>query len=323
MLKKTEISIVVPVLNEELSVKDFHRDIVVACNSLGRSYEIIFVNDGSTDKTLDVLKTLNPITIISFRRNFGQSSALDAGIKHAKGDYIITLDGDNQNVPSDIPRLIEKLESEDLDVVSGWRVDRHDSFTKKVSSKIANFVRRQFLNDGIHDTGCTLKVYRRECFEHIDLYGEMHRFIPVLLKIKGFKIGELPVLHNPRTTGVTKYNGWSRSVKATIDMFGVWFFKKYSNRPLHVFGTMGFFFVVLSILFSIFLVYDKIFYGTDMSSSGFAEITFFSLLIGLQFFISGLMADMAVKNFYASNKERPYSIKEILISKNERPRKKT
>jgi glycosyltransferase involved in cell wall biosynthesis len=172
------------------------------------------------------------------RKNFGQTAAMDAGIKASQYDYIVTMDGDRQNDPADIPRLVEYLEENDLDIVSGWRKHRKDTAMKKFTSRGANFLRKIIIDDGIHDSGCSLKIYRRECFDHINLYGEMHRFIPALLKIKGFKVGEIVVNHRPRTSGKTKYN-WKRTFKGFVDMISVWFWGKFAVRPLHIFGTAG------------------------------------------------------------------------------------
>ena len=201
------VSIVIPVYNEEGNVSDLHKEIKSVCLLNGYIYEIIFVDDGSTDKTAEICKGLYPLKYIRMRKNFGQTSAMDAGIKAAQYDYIVTMDGDRQNDPADIPYMIKYLEDNNLDVVSGWRKNRKDSFLKCFTSRGANFLRHLIVKDGIHDSGCSLKVYRRECFDGVNLYGEQHRFIPAILKIKGFTIGEVVVNHRPRTSGKTKYNG--------------------------------------------------------------------------------------------------------------------
>ena len=198
-----KISVVVPVYNEEGNVALLHKRVSVVLDKLGYLWEIIFINDGSTDGTLVELKKLSPVKIINFRKNFGQTAALDAGIKAATGEVIVTMDGDNQNDPADIPNLLKKLD-EGYDVVSGWRWQRKDSRSKKLISRGARFLRRFFINDGIHDSGCTLKAYRKECFDHFDLYGEIHRFIPGMLKWQGFKVTEIKVNHLPRTSGIKR-----------------------------------------------------------------------------------------------------------------------
>jgi glycosyltransferase involved in cell wall biosynthesis len=305
------ISVVVPAYNEEGAILNLHQKILSELKKIGRSYEIIFVNDGSSDKTLSVMKTLKPLKIINFRKNFGQTAALDAGFKLAKGRYIVALDADLQNDPFDISRLIDKLKRDNLDCVSGWRKNRKDSFGKKISSRLAARVRKFLINDGIHDSGCTLKAYRKECFESVDLVGEMHRFIPAILKINGFKIGELVVNHHPRTTGKTKYN-FKRGIKGILDMLAVWFWKKYVNRPLHLFGTMGIFLILVSILAGLWAAYMKIFKGTSLSDTVLTDLSLMGFLIGIQFFIFGLLADILSKNYHAIKKETAYNIKEII-----------
>jgi len=222
------ISVVVPVFNEEGNVEELHKEIIDTCEKAGIEYEIIFVDDGSSDRTVEICKTLKPLRLICLRRNFGQTAAMDAGIKAAKNDYIVTMDGDRQNDPADIPKLVDYLEKNNLDVVSGWRKHRKDTFFKKFTSRGANLLRSIIVKDGIHDSGCSLKIYKRECFKGINLYGEQHRFIPAILKIKGFKVGEMVVNHRARTAGVTKYN-WHRTVKGFVDMISVWFWNKFAT----------------------------------------------------------------------------------------------
>ncbi|MBN2884732.1 glycosyltransferase family 2 protein [Patescibacteria group bacterium] len=308
------LSVIVPVYNEEGAVAVLYQEILNVCQKIDKPFEIIFVNDGSSDKTLDVLKSLSPIKIVNLRANFGQTAAMDAGIKAASGFYLATLDGDGQNDPAEISKLIEKLEMDDLDVVSGWRKNRKDTFMKKFSSKCAAFIRKRLINDGIHDSGCSLKVYKSECFKGVTLYGEMHRFIPAVLKIKGFKIGEMVVNHRPRKTGRTKYN-WKRGIKGVLDMFSVWFWKKYANRPLHLFGGMGVLLILLSFFSGILAVYQKIFSGQDLSDTALTELSMFGFFTGIMFFIFGLLADILSKNYYATHKEEAYSVKEVIDNK--------
>lgn len=305
------LSVVVPMLNEEGAAAALHARIVAALQALAQPTEIIFVNDGSTDGTLAVLRSLRPLRVISLRRNFGQTAAMDAGIKASRGRYIVTLDGDGQNDPADIPRLIAKLEGDNLDVVSGWRKNRQDTFMKKTSSRLAALVRRVLIDDGIHDSGCSLKIYRRECFERIDLYGEMHRFIPALLKIKGFTVGEIEVAHHPRTTGATKYN-FKRGIKGILDMFSVWFWKKYANRPLHLFGGVGILLMVLSFLAGVSAAYQKIFLHRDLSNTSWTDLSMFGFFMGVMFFIFGLLADILSKIYFGATNDISYDIKEVI-----------
>lgn len=305
-----DLSIIVPVLNESGAITVLHGEIHTVCERLGLTYEIIIINDGSTDNTSEILDKLSPATIITFRKNFGQTAALQAGISQAKGKYLIALDGDGQNDPNDIPRLIDTLESGQFDVVSGWRRRRQDPLSKRLASKAAAYVRRRLINDGIHDSGCTLKIYRRECFDHVYLYGEMHRFIPALLKIKGYTIGEIEVNHRPRRTGYTKYN-WKRAVKGNLDMLGVWFWKKYANRPLHLFGGIGALMIFVGLIIGVYTAYLKIFFHLDVTNTGLTLLSLFTLLIGLLFLGFGLLADILSKIYFAATDDQTYSVSKI------------
>ncbi|MEO8146908.1 MAG: glycosyltransferase family 2 protein [Bacteroidia bacterium] len=307
---RKKISVVVPVYNEEENVAAFHKEITDVCNANQFDYEIIFIDDGSTDKTREVIKKLSPVRLITFRRNFGQTAAMDAGFKHAKNDYIVTMDGDGQNDPKDIPQLISYLEENDLDVVSGWRKKRKDSFMKRLVSRGANYLRKFMINDGISDSGCSLKVYKKECFDHLTLYGEMHRFIPAILKIKGFKIGELEVNHRPRTKGKTKYN-WTRTFKGFIDMISVWFWNKFAVRPLHLLGGIGLFFLFIGGIFACATIYSYLYVHQDLSNTLLPLMTVFFVITGILLFVLGLISDILVKNYYETTKDISYSIKEI------------
>jgi len=307
--KRIYYSVIVPLFNEEKNVIKLHKDIILVMKSLKKNYEIIFVDDGSTDKTFENLKKLHPLKIIKFRRNFGQSAALDAGIKHASGQVLITLDGDGQNDPNDIPNLLKKLDNK-YDVVCGWRYKRHDSLSKRIISNTANFLGKFFVSPGIHDSGCTLRVYKKECFEDFDLYGEMHRMIPPLMKWRGFRITEVKVNHKPRKFGKTKYN-FSRTLKGFLDMFEIWFWRKYENRPLHLFGGSGFVLSFLGIILGIYLAIQKIFFGYALSNKIWPLVAMTIFITGIQLFIFGLLADLTIKN--RVNKEKSfYRIKEIL-----------
>ncbi len=301
-------SVIIPAYNEEDAVVPLYREIKVVMDRLGQPYEVIFVDDGSTDRTFERLSALSPIKIIRFRKNFGQTAALDAGFKHAQGKIFITLDGDGQNDPADIPRLLEKLD-EGYDVVSGWRKNRKDTFSKKFVSRGANVMRKFFVADHIRDSGCTLKVYRRECFDELDLFGEIHRFIPAMLAWKGFKIAELDVNHRQRTTGQTKYN-WKRMVKGFVDMISVWFWRKYSSRPLHLFGGFGVLLGGVGFLLGLYLAIMRIFKLLSLQNSIWPLVSVFLILAGIQLFISGLLGDIAIKTYYNS-KRSVYTIRDI------------
>ena len=282
------------------------------CEHTGFDYEIIFVDDGSSDKTVETIKHLSPVKLICFRKNFGQTAAMDAGIKAATKSLIATMDGDRQNNPADIPKMIELLEQKKLDVVSGWRKNRKDTFMKKFVSRGANMLRKILINDGIHDSGCSLKIYRKECFKRVSLYGEMHRFIPALLKIKGFKVGEMVVNHRARTAGITKYN-WRRTIKGFIDMVSVWFWNKYAVRPLHLLGGIGLVFIMASLVAGIMTLVDFA-NGQGMSETAWPLLTIFLFLAGIQFFISGLMADILLKSYFENTKDTAYTVKEEFVN---------
>jgi len=304
------LSVVVPLFNEEGNVTELHRRIFSACEKLEKPFEIIFIDDGSRDKTLEEARTLKPLTLIEFRRNFGQTAAFDAGFKEARGEVIVTMDGDLQNDPADIPKLLEKMRQDNLDVVSGWRHKRQDSISKKIFSRGANFLRKILLHDRIHDSGCSLKAFRRECFDHLDLYGEMHRFIPALLEIQGFRIGEVKVSHHPRTRGVTKYN-WKRGVKGFVDMISIWFWNRYSSRPVHLFGGLGMILSAAGGVLLLWMAVEKLFFGAELSEKIWPLMGAFFVMVGVQFFIFGLLADVVLKIYYKDHGRMNYSIREI------------
>jgi glycosyltransferase involved in cell wall biosynthesis len=309
MESKVKYSIVVPAYNEEDAVGPLHREIKEVMERLHESYEIIFVDDGSSDKTCERLSALTPVIIVKFRKNFGQTAALDAGIKNSSGEIIIMLDADGQNPPSEIPKLLDKMK-EGHDVVSGWRNKRKDTSAKKFISRGANFLRKFLINDQIHDSGCTLKAYKKECFDGLDLQGEMHRFIPAILRWHGFKISEVQVEHRPRTTGKTKYN-WKRILKGFIDMLSVWFWRKYSNRPLHLFGGLGIIIGGFGTLLGLYLFIGRLFGAFSLQNRIWPLVSIFMILAGLQLFVSGLLADIAVKSYY-QGKRSVYFIEKII-----------
>lgn len=307
--KSALISIVIPTFNEGECIEQLHKEIIAVCEQEGYNCEIVIVDDGSSDGSGSIIKQLIPVVYVQLRRNFGQTAAMDCGIKKARGELIVTMDGDGQNDPADIPRLIAFLFESNVDVVSGWRKNRKDSFMKKMSSRAANYLRGYIIKDGLNDSGCSLKVYRAECFKGITLYGEMHRFIPAVLKIKGFRIGEIEVNHRYRAAGDSKYT-WKRGIKGFIDMVSVWFWHKYAVRPLHLLGGLG----ILSLLLgSVIAVIGVSFYVAGITLFRFflPILSVFLLMSGVQLFLFGLMADMLSKDYFATSPDTPYSVKEV------------
>lgn len=308
--EKPYLSVVVPLYNEEGNVGELHRRIMEACQKLEKTYEIIFINDGSTDNTIEECKKLSPLKLIIFRKWFGQTAGFDAGIKAAKGDIIITMDGDLQNDPADIKLLLEEM-NKGFDVVSGWRFKRKDNFSKRFFSRGANLLRKILIHDHIHDSGCSLKAYRRGCFEEVDLFGEMHRFMPAILEMQGYRVSEVKVSHHPRVHGVTFYN-WKRGIKGFVDMISIWFWRKYANRPLHLFGGSGILLSLLGTAVLLWMAVEKLFFGESLSEKIWPLVGVFFIMIGVQLFIFGLLADILIKNYYKNQGRMNYSIKEVV-----------
>jgi len=307
------LSVVIPVYNEEKNVSELHRELVLVLRKIGTPYEIIFVNDGSTDGTLRELKKLTGTKIISFTRNFGQTSAFDAGFKEAKGDIVVSMDGDLQNDPRDLLELLKKLE-EGYDVVCGWRHPRNDTAGKIFISGGARILRKILLGDNLHDAGCSLRVYKKSCLEGLDLYSEMHRFIPSILSARGFRVTEIKTNHRPRSSGHTKYT-WSRSLKGFTDMVVLWFWQRYRARPVHLFGAGGLllFFIGMGIAFYFFIA--RLFFDVSLAGRIWPLVSIFLMLSGIQLFVAGLLADIAIRNYYSVSKEKSYFVREIIENK--------
>jgi len=310
MENKPYLSIVAPLYNEEGNAKELHRRIVETCQKTGKPFEVIFVDDGSTDGTAQECLGLKPLKFIEFRKNFGQTAGFDAGIKQSQGEIIITMDGDLQNDPNDIKLLLEEMDK-GFDVVAGWRFKRKDSFSKRFFSRGANLLRKILIQDHIHDSGCSLKAYKKECFEDVDLFGEMHRFIPAILELQGFKVSEVKVNHLPRIHGKTKYN-WKRAIKGFVDMISIWFWRKYSNRPLHLFGGLGIISTIFGIIILLWMAVEKIFFQTQLSEKIWPLMGVFLIMVGIQLFVFGLLADIMIKNYYKNFHRMNYSIKKIV-----------
>ncbi|MEI7513544.1 MAG: glycosyltransferase family 2 protein [bacterium] len=306
------LSVVVPLYNEEGNVIKLDKSIRDAVSKICDDFEIIYVNDGSRDNTLAELNSLNNLIIINQNRNYGQATALDAGFRMAKGKFVVSLDGDGQNDPADIPLLLEMLKTKNLDVVAGWRKNRLDKKGINALTIIGQFLRKAFIGTTVHDTGCTLRVYRQEAVKALDIGGEMHRYIIALLKWKGFRIGEMVVRHYPRTVGKSKY-GYTKAVRGFIDLIYIWFIQKYSQRPLHLFGYASLFLFIISSISLFVSLYQKIFSGTSINRSGYFLVGSFVFLTAVILFSFGIVIDLLIKvQFNSSQNEKRYYTREII-----------
>lgn len=304
-----KVSVLIPLLNEEASLQPLYKEIKKAFQILQMDHEIFFIDDGSTDNSLNVIRNLansdKKVRFISFRKNYGKSAALNVGFKHVTGDAVITMDADLQDDPAEIPNLLKKLE-EGFDLVSGWKKKRQDPFVKKISSRFFNYVTRVMSGIKIHDFNCGLKAYRKEVVSGVDVYGELHRYIPVLADWKGFKVSEIPVAHHPRRYGKTKF-GISRFFKGFIDLITVIFTTRYIKRPMHLFGFIGALSVVLGVIINAFLTFEWIFYNKALSNRPLLFLGILLIIVGIQFFSIGLLGEIMV---HSSRSEADYSIRE-------------
>jgi glycosyltransferase involved in cell wall biosynthesis len=315
----TDLSLVIPVYNEKDNLPLLMDAITTALTPLNRTWEVIFVDDGSTDGSLEVLTALaekrpEHVRVVVFRRNFGQTAAIAAGIDHAEGSIIVLLDADLQNDPADIPMLLAKLD-EGYDLVSGWRKDRKDNrLTRTIPSNLANSLISWVTGVRLHDYGCTLKAYRREALEGFRLYGEMHRFIPVFAHSVGAKITELPVRHHPRKFGVAKY-GLERTVKVILDLFTVKFLLDYSHKPMRLFGGTGVSLIAVSVLLLAYLFIRKVFFFVPVLTSPFFQIGVMLLILGFQSILMGLIAELLARTYHESQSKPTYTIRAVLGKK--------
>ena len=304
------ISVVVPVFNEEENVTELYDRLVGVLND---SVEFIFVDDGSSDGTYARLKELSQkdrrVRVIRFRRNFGQTAALSAGIDHARGEIIVPMDGDLQNDPNDIPRLLAKID-EGYDVVSGWRKNRQDSFRRRLPSTIANRLISWISGVRLHDYGCSLKAYRKDVLENVRLYGEMHRFVPIYASWQGARVAELPVMHHPRTRGKSKY-GLERTMKVVLDMVVVKFLANYSTKPIYVFGGFGLFSFLMSMLSFMLMLYYKLTGQKDFVQTPLPIAVAMFLLVGCLSILLGLVAELSIRTYYESQGKRTYAIRSV------------
>ena len=310
------LSLIIPVYNEEENLPLLYDSIDKALNSIKSTWEVIFVDDGSRDNSFDVLKSLverdpEHVRVLSFRRNFGQTAAIAAGLDHACGETIVLLDADMQNDPADIPMLLAKLD-EGYDLVSGWRKDRKDNrLTRTIPSNLANGLISWTTGVHLHDYGCTLKAYRRDALEGFRLYGEMHRFIPVFAHAVGAKITELPVHHHARRFGKANY-GLERTIKIILDLFTVKFLLNYSNKPIYLFGGAGAVLMSIGALDLLYLLIRRTFYGVPVFTSPLLQIGVMFFIMGFQSILMGLIAELLARTYHESQQKPTYTIRKTI-----------
>jgi glycosyltransferase involved in cell wall biosynthesis len=309
------LSIVIPVYNEQDNVFPLHERLSAALQSTGEDYEVIIVNDGSSDLTeanLKSIATTDPrFKIVNFRRNFGQTAAMMAGIDFASGDIIVGLDGDLQNDPADIPKLLDKL-AEGYDVVSGWRVDRKDAALKRtLPSRMANWLISKISGIHLHDYGCSLKAYKTDVVKGVKLYGEMHRFIPIYASWQGGKVTEIAVNHHPRIHGSSKY-GLERIIKVLLDLMVVKFLASYANKPIYVFGGIGLLSVAFAFVAGLWALYLKLFEGMSFISTPLPLLVVLAFITGVISILMGLIAEIIMRTYYESQGKQVYLVKDTV-----------
>jgi glycosyltransferase involved in cell wall biosynthesis len=312
------ISVVVPIFNEVESLPTLVEKIVMSLKDVPIDYEIVLVDDGSQDGTTELLKqmaqTQPNLKAVILRRNYGQTPAMAAGFNYASGEIIITMDGDLQNDPADIPRVLEELKK-GYDVVSGWRKNRQDDkLTRLLPSRIANWVIGQVTGVKLHDYGCSLKAYRAEIVRDMNLYGELHRFLPALAFIEGARIVEMPVLHHARQFGKSKY-GLGRTFRVIMDLMTVFFMKKFLTRPMHVFGYLGILSVICGLCLGIYLTILKVFFNAQLADRPLLILTVLLLLTGIQLFCIGVLGELLMRTYHESQNKPIYRVREVVRQK--------
>jgi glycosyltransferase involved in cell wall biosynthesis len=313
--KKTDLSIVIPVYNEEDSIDRLYENLDSVLPGLGIDYEVILVDDGSTDGTYDRLKEAHEkdrkFRVIRFRRNFGQTAAMSAGFHYSSGKVIITLDADLQNDPADIPAMLKKLD-EGYDIVSGWRKDRKDkAVTRRLPSIMANKLISRLTGVRLHDYGCTLKAYRKEIIDNIDLYGEMHRYIPAVASRIGARVAEIPVTHHSRKFGRSKY-GISRTIRVVLDIITIKFLLSYSQGPIQIFGLLGLFSGTVGIIITAYLIVMRLFFDQSLSDRPLFILSIFMIFVGIQLITMGLLAEINMRIYHEAQGKATYVIRDIL-----------
>ena len=309
------LSIVIPVYNERENISYLYENLNKVLPTLGRKYEVILIDDGSTDGTFNELVKIheqnNNYKILKFRKNFGQTPAMSAGFDYANGEIIITLDADLQNDPKDIPLLIEKM-NEGYDIVSGWRINRQDkAMSRKLPSKIANWLIAKLTGVKIHDYGCTLKAYSRDVVKNIELYGEMHRYIPAVASWMGISVAEVPVHHHSRKFGKSKY-GISRTIRVILDIIILKYLLSYSQRPIQIFGLMGLVTGSIGCIVTIYLIIMRLFFNVPLSSRPLFTLSIFMIFIGLQLITMGILGELIMRTYHEASGKPTYAIRQII-----------
>ncbi|GAB4556504.1 MAG: glycosyltransferase family 2 protein [Anaerolineae bacterium] len=315
-----DLSVVIPLYNERENIPTLYAQLTEALESMGRPYEIIVADDGSTDGSFELLAELHQkdprVRVVRFRRNYGQTAGFAAGFERARGEWIITMDADLQNDPADIPKLIAKAE-EGYDVVSGWRVRRRDDLlTRKIPSKAANWLIARVTGVRLHDYGCSLKVYHRDVVKNIRLYGELHRFVPAVASSVGIRVAEVPVNHRARERGQSKYAGLrktiSRTVKVFLDLLTVRFLLSYSTRPIHIFGTLGLLLSGLGVLTGLYLTFEKLALGQNIGTRPLLLLAVLLVILGVQMISMGLLGEMVVRTYFEAQNKPIYFVRDEL-----------
>jgi len=312
---KIDLSIVIPIYNEKQSIDSLYKDLKSVLPELGKSYEVILIDDGSMDGTYDELLKAHQknkaYKIIKFRRNFGQTAAMKAGFDYSHGDIIITLDADLQNNPKDIPKILKKMD-EGYDIVSGWRKNRKDKMiSRKIPSIIANKIISILFGVHLHDYGCTLKAYKKEIIKNIELYGEMHRYIPAIASGVGAKVTEVPVGHHSRKFGKTKY-GISRTMRVILDIITIKFLLTYSKKPMQIFGLLGIFTGAIGSVLTTYLIILRLFFNQGLANRPLFILAIFMILAGIQLITMGLLGELMMRTYHESSNKDIYIIKEII-----------
>jgi glycosyltransferase involved in cell wall biosynthesis len=315
LVPEIDLTIVIPVFNEEENLVALYNSLMAVLETMPERWEVVFIDDGSRDGSYKILQSIHQndprIRVIRFRRNFGGTAAFSAGFNYARGQVIVTMDADLQNDPRDIPMLLKTMGDGEYDIVSGWRVDRQDDITRTLPSRIANWLISRVTGVYLHDYGCALKAYRFEVVKNINLYGELHRFIPALASSMGVKIKEVPVRHHPRTAGKSKYN-LTRTGRVILDLLTVSFLLNYSAKPMHIFGAWGIISTLVGFGIGIYLTILKLVTGAQLAERPLLFLAILLIIVGIQFITMGLLAELLIRIYFESQHKPIYVVRDVL-----------